>query len=600
MNDLATIFQSAWGILLIVLFFGGSIFVHELGHFLAARWRGLVIERFSIGFGPRLFGWKGKDGVDYRVSLLPLGGYVALPQLADMQGIEGKNEKSSDQLPPISYADKMIVAVAGAVFNILFALLLATAVWVFGHPEPKSMQTTEVGYVSQQVQISEETAVPGPAWKAGLRPGDVITAVDGSTVRSWRDVQELIITGTGRSDAGNPTVTVTIERNGEPQTLQIHPVLMASNRSLDERIRHVGIAPADEIIVARVYENSPAEKAGLIEGDKVLTVDGQEVPHLQVLNDILENKAGEAVPFTVLREEAQKELALTPRRVAITKPLAAITFTTDGEETASVQLEPVYDEDIEGSPTSPATPARLRVFQAPDDYRHVGFIPGRWFSKINGESVTSVDQFVEVFNQPREKGTYVTMTDPGGGEERIIIPANAKASVVPPLEDTLVGFQMRQEYVTTYPNPFEQFRQHILSVKRVLTGIVNPQSDISPLNLSGPVGIARIYWIFSREGLLLVIWFTVFLNVNLAMVNLLPIPVLDGGHMLYATIAKIMRRPLPANFIAATQGLFVVALFGFIIVLVFRDVMRWSEDASYISESERMQSYRIEDPFAQD
>jgi regulator of sigma E protease len=70
------------GILLVVLFFGGSIFVHELGHFLAARKRGLKVERFSIGFGPRLFGWTGKDGVDYRVSLIPLGGYVALPQLA--------------------------------------------------------------------------------------------------------------------------------------------------------------------------------------------------------------------------------------------------------------------------------------------------------------------------------------------------------------------------------------------------------------------------------------------------------------------------------------------------------------------------------------
>ncbi len=80
---------SLWGLALVAIFFGGSIFVHELGHFLAARKRGLKIERFSIGFGPRLFGWTGKDGVDYRVSIIPLGGYVALPQLADMEGIEG-------------------------------------------------------------------------------------------------------------------------------------------------------------------------------------------------------------------------------------------------------------------------------------------------------------------------------------------------------------------------------------------------------------------------------------------------------------------------------------------------------------------------------
>ncbi|MFM7743298.1 MAG: site-2 protease family protein, partial [Verrucomicrobiota bacterium] len=101
--------SSAWGIALVVAFFGGSIFVHELGHFLAARRRGLKIERFAICFGPRLFGWTGKDGVDYRVSVIPLGGYVALPQLADMEGIEGEGSEEAEKLPPISYADKMIV-----------------------------------------------------------------------------------------------------------------------------------------------------------------------------------------------------------------------------------------------------------------------------------------------------------------------------------------------------------------------------------------------------------------------------------------------------------------------------------------------------------
>ena len=86
---ISSLFDNAWSIIVVILFFGGSIFVHELGHFLAAKWRGLHIERFSIGFGPRLFGWK-RNGVDYRISLLPIGGYVALPQLADMRGIEGE------------------------------------------------------------------------------------------------------------------------------------------------------------------------------------------------------------------------------------------------------------------------------------------------------------------------------------------------------------------------------------------------------------------------------------------------------------------------------------------------------------------------------
>jgi len=103
---LPALFSNVWAIFLIVLFFGGSIFVHELGHFLAARRRGVHVSRFSIGFGPKMFGWEGKDGVEYRVSWLPLGGYVALPQLADMPAIEGEGEMDTRQLPPVAYSTR--------------------------------------------------------------------------------------------------------------------------------------------------------------------------------------------------------------------------------------------------------------------------------------------------------------------------------------------------------------------------------------------------------------------------------------------------------------------------------------------------------------
>ena len=102
---------------------GFSIFIHELGHFVAAKKRGLIADRFSVGFGPRLFGFKWKD-TDFRISLLPLGGYVSLPQLADMGRIEGGNDNEAKNLPPISYTDKIVVSIMGVVFNIIFALFL--------------------------------------------------------------------------------------------------------------------------------------------------------------------------------------------------------------------------------------------------------------------------------------------------------------------------------------------------------------------------------------------------------------------------------------------------------------------------------------------
>src|SRR5438445_6822852 len=117
----------------VLLLFNLLIFVHELGHFLAARWRGLKIDRFAIWFGKPI--WKKKiNGVEYAMGTIPFGGYVSLPQMATMEAIEGKGESSGQPLPPISPLDKIIVAVAGPLFSFLLALSFAVVVMVVGRP----------------------------------------------------------------------------------------------------------------------------------------------------------------------------------------------------------------------------------------------------------------------------------------------------------------------------------------------------------------------------------------------------------------------------------------------------------------------------------
>src|SRR5579862_4565202 len=118
----------------VVLLFNLLIGVHELGHFLAARWRGLKIDRFAIWFGKPI--WKTKiNGVEYALGWIPAGGYVALPQMASMEAIEGKTENSDQPLPPISALDKIIVAIAGPLFSFLLACCFAVIVWQVGRPE---------------------------------------------------------------------------------------------------------------------------------------------------------------------------------------------------------------------------------------------------------------------------------------------------------------------------------------------------------------------------------------------------------------------------------------------------------------------------------
>src|SRR5258707_2930806 len=169
-----TVLKFIFILLEVVLLFNLLIFVHELGHFLAARWRGLKIDRFAIWFGKPI--WKATiNGVEYALGTIPAGGYVALPQMASMEAIEGKSESSGKPLPPISALDKIIVAFAGPLFSFLLALFFAVVVMLVGRPVTEGERTTIVGYVEKD----------GPADKAGLRPGDQILEINNQPVTKF-------------------------------------------------------------------------------------------------------------------------------------------------------------------------------------------------------------------------------------------------------------------------------------------------------------------------------------------------------------------------------------------------------------------------------
>src|SRR3954454_8679235 len=157
----------------VVAIFNLIIIVHELGHFLAAKWRGLVIEGFGVWFGKPI--WEKKiNGITYSLGSIPAGGFVKLPQLAN-GAIEGDLETPAESLPPLQPFDKIIVAFAGPLFSFLLALALATLVCVIGKPTSDMENSTVIG----------EMVKGGPADLAGLKPGDKILEIDGKPVTKF-------------------------------------------------------------------------------------------------------------------------------------------------------------------------------------------------------------------------------------------------------------------------------------------------------------------------------------------------------------------------------------------------------------------------------
>src|SRR6266403_904333 len=200
----------------VLVIFNLLIVAHELGHFLAARWRGLYIEKFGVWFGQPL--WKKKiNGVQYSLGSLPFGGFVALPQLAPMDIIEGKADVDREQLPPISALDKIIVAVAGPFFSLLLAFVFAAIVWVAGYPVSEADTTTTIGYIMPD----------SPAEKVGLQPGDKILEVDGKRVTRFLGMNDSVSWAVVRSEG--ETVPVKFERDGQVQTVQVEPYKVEPN-----------------------------------------------------------------------------------------------------------------------------------------------------------------------------------------------------------------------------------------------------------------------------------------------------------------------------------------------------------------------------------
>lgn len=428
----------------IIIVLGVLVFFHELGHFLVARLFGVGVEKFSLGFGPRLFGRK-VGMTEYIVSAIPLGGYVK------MVG-EDPDAQITDAERHLSFTHKlvwqrMLIVAAGPVFNLVLAMVIYTG--LFG-----------VHGVNGLAPVVGQVVADTPAARAGLGYGDRVVAADGHPVTLWSDLAEAI------DASGGKPLALTYERAGETRRIELTPEAATTRNLFGEEVPSwaIGIGPLQDPVIGGVQSDSPAEKAGLRKMDRILAVD--ETP-LAVWSDVvtaIAGSQGKPVALQLLRDGEELSLTLQPEQL-------------DGKEGAW----------------------------------RIGIAP-----------------YYEVVN--KRLGAVGCVTE-----------GVAKT--------WFLG-------------------------KLMVVGLVKMIKGSIPADLGGPIIIAKMAGDQARVGLSSLISFIAFISINLAILNFLPIPVLDGGHLLFFTIEWITGKPVNDKIreMASQAGMFL--LLSLMVYVFYSDIMK--------------------------
>ena len=517
-------------ILFMVFFFGFCVFIHELGHFLVAKWRGLHIVAFSIGF-KKAWGFT-RGGVEYRVGWIPCGGYVDLPQI---DSSEEKKIVDGKELPPIKPVDRILCAAAGPLFNVLFGLFLGLFIWHYGIPQD-SPRMREI--------VVESVEQGSPEYNAGLRAGDVIVKVNGSNINTtWMGFVKEVLFTVGK-------VNITVKRGNMVQKMAYTPV-ENPNHFGRERLGYPFFTPRIPVILYP-KKDSPASQAGVKRGDILIKVDGKKVGGVDGVSMIGEMMSKSALSLTVLRGKEEVQI---PKIV----PLATRIPDTYriGIMRNPDSLEKV-DKVLSGSPAAKA-----------------GILAGDVVVAIDGKKLASPADLQTVISAGKGREVAVTLL------------RNNKEIVLKMTPEPAFIYDLGLELVTlNHPNPVQLLCDVVMmsfnSVRGVAYGLANKAgvtdqtSTLKPRHFSGPLGIAKmIYQSVYYGSLIQGLYLIVIITFSLGILNILPLPVLDGGHIMLATIELVIGRPLPSRLLQPVNTAFVIFLISFMLYVSFYDVIRF-------------------------
>ena len=590
-------------IILVIVGIGLLIFIHELGHFLVAKKIGVRVLAFSLGFGPALFKKKWGE-TEYRLSLVPLGGYVKLAG----EGPEDEKSGASWEFSSKSAGQRASVFVAGVALNAVLAFIAFVVAFQIGVP----FITSEVGQV-----------MPGwPAWEAGIQRGDKIIEIDGNKEIDFEDLFTIVA-------LSNPATGVSLKVERDNKTFD---VTVMPKYDEEHGIQRIGIMPATSLEIDKIFafenNDAPARDAGIQVKDIVTAVNGKRISTEDEFREVEAVNAGKEISLTVLRDNKEVELKAIPSRV--TRRMLGISCATailDGVKNNSIASSAGLmkgDEvlEINSIPVTGFSDIRKLVVESKDETCIVtvkrnntvnlieipfkdekakeeflgsltpfyglkvdslveGF-PAEKIGLKTGDRITSLDE-----KEIKDWNTLLQMVTTGQGKPMVIewMRGNERfVSTIEPQKDEKsaagrIGVKFREK---TEVKQYGLFGSCIVGTKKA---IINVQrlyltlkgffsKRLSTKNVGGIILIAQASYESANVGFGKLVYFLGILSLQLALLNILPIPVLDGGHLLFLAIERIKGSPVSQRTLSIAQYIG----FGLIITLVIyatrNDIMR--------------------------
>lgn len=546
-----------------IVLVGVLVFVHELGHLVWAKYFGVRVLKVSLGFGPRIAGFR-RGETDYVISMIPLGGYVRMLGENPWDDVRVRDAKRS--FANLRLWRRCVIVVAGPLMNLFFPILLYFVVFL----GDDALTPATIGSV-----------FPDRPADGKLEPGDVVTAIDGTPITTFYDLSRIVERNPGRD------LKFTVKRGDQTLDQTLTPVRSTKERPLErsEEVGRVGVMSQHPLaVIGLISPGSPASSAGLRTFDIIISAAGRPVRRFIDLESALGNNQGVLVPVSFLRPTTVPGALGGLADLEIYEPRVT-TLTPEAGRGSALARSGIEAADLYVNSVTVGSPEQ-----------RLGLQPGDRLLTLDGRPLRAWATFLEELKAERGKrhtlswrrgdqelsGSFALahqrgVTDEGQVYDRYVVgirnwvPARADAPVPNPQP---LSYAFREAFRATS----DVVELTLFSVVRLFQGRLTMKS------IGGPLTVFEVAGTAAQEGALNYLTLMAFISINLGLINLLPVPLLDGGHLMFFIVEAVARRPISVRFREYAHIAGLVFLIGIMVLAVKNDLERqWPEIVSQLT-----------------